>query len=189
MFYFLKYPLPLNLSKLESGALKLNRTQADVVQYLQYLTESFYSMAEEKKIRLTFYSETPELVMDYDEEKIQYVVYNLLPNAIKFTPSGSGDKVIFHTRQVVANGQPALQLKVRDTGAGIPPEKLPHIFDRFYQADNSTTRKGDGTGIGLTLTKELVELMDGSITVQSEPGKGTEFTVVLPVTREAPLVQ
>lgn len=177
----------LDLSKLDSGAMKLNRTQADIVQYLQYLTESFYSLAEEKKIRLTFYSETPELVMDYDEEKIQYIVYNLLSNAIKFTPSGSGGKVIFHARQLPANGRHTLQLKVQDTGTGIPPEKLPHIFDRFFQADHSTTRKSDGTGIGLTLTKELVELMGGHISVQSEPGKGTAFTVLLPVTREAPL--
>lgn len=192
----------LDLSKLESGSLKLNLVQADIVQYLQYLTESFYSMAEEKKIRLTFYSEVPELYMDFDEEKIQYVVYNLLSNAIKFTPPDSGGKVIFHVYQTEMNGVPAVGLKVQDTGIGIPAADLPHVFDRFYQAPrqkssreqtpNSPFRSAlaEGTGIGLTLSKELIELMGGSISAASPEypgGKGAQFSIVLPITREAHL--
>ncbi len=173
----------LNLSKLDSGAMKMDLVQRDIINYLQYLTESFHSMAHEKKIQLTFYAETPELVMDFDEVKIQHVVYNLLSNALKFTKEGG--KVVLHVNQTEHNGQLLLKLKIQDTGTGIPEEQLAHIFDRFYQADNSSTRTGEGTGIGLALTKELVELMGGSISVKSAFEKGTTFTLLLPVRLEA----
>ncbi|MFM9948870.1 MAG: triple tyrosine motif-containing protein, partial [Saprospiraceae bacterium] len=133
----------LDLSKLDSGQMKLQFVQADIIGYLQYLTESFYSMSQEKKVRLIFYPETPELVMDFDEEKIQVIVYNLLSNALKFT--GEGRKVVLHAAKIEQNSAPFLQLKVQDTGVGIAEKELPHIFDRFYQADNSSTRKGEGT--------------------------------------------
>ncbi len=173
----------LDLSKLDSGALKMELVRGDIINYLQYLTESFHSMAQEKKIRLTFYSEIPDLAMDFDEGKVQHIVYNLLSNAIKFT--GEGGKVVLHANQAERQGQVFLQLKVQDTGIGIPEGQLTRIFDRFFQADNSSTRKGEGTGIGLALTKELVELMGGSISVESTAGKGTTFTLLLPVKLEA----
>ena len=173
----------LDLSKLDSGTMKMDLVQSDIINYLQYLTESFHSMAHEKKVGLTFYAETPELVMDVDEVKIQHVVYNLLSNALKFTKEGG--KVVLHASQTERNGQPFLKLKIQDTGVGIPEGQVVHIFDRFYQADNSSTRKGEGTGIGLALTKELVGLMSGSINVKSELGKGTTFTLLLPVRLEA----
>jgi signal transduction histidine kinase/CheY-like chemotaxis protein len=168
----------LDLSKLDSGALNLDLVQGDIINYLQYLTESFYSMAREKEVRLTFYSEIPELVMDFDEGKIQHIVYNLLSNALKFTESGG--RVVLHANEGVRKAGRYLQLKVQDTGVGIPSEQLPHIFDRFFQADSSTTRRGEGTGIGLALTKELIELMGGSIEVESALEKGTTFTLLLP---------
>ncbi len=172
----------LDLAKLDSGTMKTRLMQADVIGYLQYLTESFYSLAQEKKIRLTFYPEIPELLMDFDEEKMQAITYNLLSNALKFTKEGG--KVVLHATQLLQNSAPFLQLKVQDTGVGIEEKELLHIFDRFYQADNSSTRKGEGTGIGLTLTKELVELMGGSIAVESIVGKGTVFNILLPVRHE-----
>ncbi|MCB9276972.1 MAG: helix-turn-helix domain-containing protein [Lewinellaceae bacterium] len=172
----------LDLSKLNSGAMKLNPVRSNIINYLQYLTESFYSVAHERGIRLTFYSEAQGLEMDYDEEKIQNIVYNLLSNALKFT--GKGGKAVLHVNQTQRQEQPFLVLKVQDTGAGIPKGQLEHIFGRFYQADSSHTRKGEGTGIGLALTKELAELMGGSIGVESTPGVGTTFTVLLPVKRE-----
>ncbi len=175
----------LDLSKLDSGAMKMDMVQGDIINYLQYLTESFHSMAHEKKVRLTFYSEIPELVMDFDEEKIQHIVYNLLSNALKFIPSTRDGKVVLHANKTDRKGQSWLQLKVQDTGIGIPEDQLAHIFDRFYQADNSSTRKGEGTGIGLALTKELVELMGGSISVESTLGEGTNFTLLLPIRLEA----
>ncbi len=178
----------LDLSKLDAGVLKVDAIQADIVHYLQYITESFYSMAHEKQIRLTFYTEVKTLFMDYDEVKLQHIVYNLLSNAIKFTPQGG--KVIMHLRELERDKQPWLQIKVSDTGVGIAEEHLPHIFDRFYQveqqrADDTTDGIFSGAGIGLALTKELVELMGGRIAVESEVGTGTDFIILLPSRQEA----
>lgn len=169
----------LDLSKLDAGMLNLHNEQGDIINYLTYLTESFHSMAHEKNLRLMFYSEISELVMDFDAEKIQHVVYNLLSNAMKFTEAGG--KVVLHVTQTNRDNQPFLQLKVQDTGVGIPAGQLNNIFDRFFQVDNSNTLKNEGTGIGLALTKELVELMGGSITVESALGKGSTFILLLPI--------
>lgn len=173
----------LDLSKLDSGILKLDFIQADIVSYLHYLTESFFSMAAEKQIRLMFYPEVKKLVMDFDEEKIQHIIYNLLSNAIKFTPEGG--KVILHLREIEQHHKAWLQIKISDTGVGISKENLEHIFDRFYQVEdtNTTKRTFAGTGIGLALVKELVELMGGKIAVESEVGSGTDFLILLPIRR------
>ncbi|MFT6320653.1 MAG: signal transduction histidine kinase/DNA-binding response OmpR family regulator [Granulosicoccus sp.] len=169
----------LDLSKLESGKLNLNLVHQDLIVYLQYLTESFYSTATQKDIRLVFYSEEKEVMMDYDEEKIQQVVYNLLSNALKFT-SETG-KIIFHASRIEKGGRPFLKLKIKDNGIGMSPENVAQIFDRFYQGNHAGTNPSEGTGIGLSLTKELVELMHGRIEVESQVGEGTEFTVFLPI--------
>lgn len=173
----------LDLSKLDSGTMKMDMVQSDIIIYLQYLAESFQSMAHEKKVKLIFHAEIAKLVMDYDEVKIQHLFYNLMSNALKFTKEGG--QVEIHTLKTERNGLPFLKLIIKDTGSGIPEDQLSHIFDRFYQADNSNTRKGDGTGIGLALTKELIELMGGTITVNSQLGKGTSFTLLLPIRIEA----
>ncbi|MEQ8702919.1 MAG: two-component regulator propeller domain-containing protein [Phaeodactylibacter sp.] len=172
----------LELSKFESGKLRLDLVQGDIMRYLQYLTESFYSQAREKDIRLLFYPEIEELVMDYDEAKIQHIVYNLLSNALKFTREQG--KVVLHARRQ----DQCLVLKVQDNGIGMEEADIPHIFDRFFQVDTSATRKGEGTGIGLSLTRNLVELMGGEISVVSQPGKGTTFTVRLPISNQAPVI-
>ncbi len=169
----------LDLSKLDSGTMKMDMVQGDIIRFLRYLTESFYSMAQEKKVELAFYSAIPDLVMDYDEVKIQHIIYNLLSNALKFT--GEGGEVVLQADKAEHNSRPYLEINLRDTGIGIPEEHLAHIFDRFFQADHTSTRKGEGTGIGLALTKELVELMGGNIRVTSAAGKGTTFTLLLPV--------
>lgn len=174
----------LDLSKLESGLLKLELEQSDIINYLQYLTESFKSYAESKNIQLIFRSERTELYMDYDPIRLLHIVSNLLSNAIKFTPAGGEVYLItsFNTLGVLKTPR-VLKLTVKDTGIGIPESKIPYIFDRFYQVDDSITRKGEGTGIGLTLTKELVQLMGGQIRVSSELGVGSQFSVILPITR------
>lgn len=176
----------LELSKFESGKLRLDLVQGDIIRYLQYLTESFYSQAREKDIRLLFYPEIEELVMDYDEAKIQHIVYNLVSNALKFTPVNG--KIVLHARCQNDEQDRYLLLKVQDSGIGIEEADLPHIFDRFYQVDGSATRKEEGTGIGLSLTHDLIDLMDGEISVVSQPGKGTTFTVRLPISNQAPLL-
>jgi len=146
----------LDLAKLESGNLQLELVNGDIVPYLAYLAESFHSFAESKEIELVIYRETEHLIMDYDPDKVLHVVSNLLSNAVKYTSQGG--RIIFHTWQTVENGQAFLQIKVRDNGVGIPEADLPNIFGRFYQVDDSATRKGEGTGIGLSLARELVRL-------------------------------
>ena len=169
----------LDLSKAESASLEVHKSNGDIVSFLKFMTESFYSMATDKGVRLTFYAEVASIETLFDEVKVQHIFYNLLSNAIKFTDDGG--KVILHVQQVVEEGQDHLKIKIQDTGIGIPEDQLPHIFDRFYQGDNSNTRQGEGTGIGLALVKELVQLMDGRIEVSSNQGIGTEFTIWLPI--------
>lgn len=183
----------LDLRKLESGKLPLNMQQGNIIPHLKYLLESFQSYAETKGVVLQFTSSEEELVMDYDTEKLHSIFTNLISNAIKFTPEEGGVSL-----QCAVGSMPSknsnlptadsLRLTVSDTGIGIPPAKLPHIFDRFYQVDDSSTRVGEGTGIGLTLTHELIHLIGGDIQVESEVGRGTDFMVTLPITQNAPLV-
>jgi len=174
----------LDLSKIESGKMELQLVQSDVIPFLKYLSESFSSFAEENKINLTIYSEIESLIMDFDGNKLTSVISNLLSNAIKFTPEYG--KIIVHINRVKQKDEPHLFIKIKDNGIGIPNEELANIFNRFYQTDASTIRKHEGTGIGLALTKELVELMNGTIKVKSILDKGSEFSVMIPITRKAP---
>ena len=177
----------LDLSKLEAGALKLEPQQGDIIPFIEYLVESFQSLAASKHIQLTFYRELEVLQMDYDAEKMQQVVTNLISNAIKFTPESG--KVVVHAKEEVFNAKPHLILKVRDNGSGIPKADIQHIFDRFFQVDASDMRRSEGSGIGLALVRELVQLMKGKIDVTSTEGKGTEFVIQIPISREAPIAE
>lgn len=165
----------LALSKAESGNLKINLVQADIINFLQYLTESFQSMANAKDIQLTFYTEEKEVIMDFDEQKIQHIIYNLLSNAIKYTPQKG--KVVFHVKK--ENDE--LCIKVKDNGQGIAAKDQPFIFERFYKVDQPNSVKADGVGIGLALTKELVEFLNGEIILKSILGEGSEFIINLPI--------
>ena len=167
----------LDLSKLESGNLELDLAQNNIVNYLEYLTESFRSWAMKKRITITFHFEDREVWMDYDEKKIKHIFTNLLSNAIKFTPENG--KIYVSTK--TNNNQFSFQIK--DTGIGISPKDLPFIFDRFYQAKEN--QNIGGTGIGLAFAKELCTLMNGKILVDSEQNRGTSFTVTLPITQKA----
>jgi signal transduction histidine kinase/DNA-binding response OmpR family regulator/ligand-binding sensor domain-containing protein len=177
----------LDLAKLESGKLKLQLEQSDIIPFVKYLCESFQSLAEQKGMNLTVYTEIDPLVMDFDGEKLSVVISNLLSNAVKFTPPDG--KIIAHLNTSLKNGMEFFVVKIKDSGVGIPMEELPNIFNRFYQVDSSSTRQGEGTGIGLSLCKELVELMNGTINVKSSPGKGSEFTIEIPVTRTASIAK
>ncbi|MCB0850815.1 MAG: response regulator, partial [Bacteroidetes bacterium] len=170
----------LDLRKLEFGSLHLNLVQDHVISFLRYGTQSFESLAASRSVELVFESDLSEQMMDFDPKKLLQIQTNLISNAIKFTPKEGIVKVSVST---VSDNQ--LQIQVKDTGRGIPSEKLPMIFDRFYQVDQTDTREGEGTGIGLALTKELVELMEGKITVKSEVGEGSVFTVLLPIRQNA----
>ncbi|MCO6479327.1 MAG: response regulator, partial [Phaeodactylibacter sp.] len=174
----------LDLRKLESKNLKLNLMQGDIVQYLRYLSESYQSYAENEGLQLHFLAATPSVVMDYDPDKILRIVSNLLANAIKYNREGG--HIYFQVEKIGGNdGGEHLRLRVQDTGEGIPPEKLPEIFDLFYVAHQPGEKKVVGSGIGMALTQELVKLMNGEIEVESQVGVGTTFTVKLPVARAA----
>lgn len=180
----------LDLANIENNSLQFNYVQGDVLPYLRYLTESLQSMANFQEVQLSIESADPAIVMDYDPERLLQIVHNLLSNAIKFTPAGGTVTLrVSLLRQMEGPFKPsaALHLAVEDTGIGIPPEDLPLLFDRFYQVKDSSQAPSGGTGIGLALTKELVHRMGGTLTVQSEPGKGATFTAILPITNQAPL--
>ncbi len=182
----------LDLAKLENHSLQLKYQQGDVIPYLRYLTESFQTYANSHNIALRFSSTAESLVMDFDPEQLKQVMANLLSNALKFTPSGGEVKVKAAVGKGKGSGSsagPCLLITVEDTGIGIAQEDLTRIFSRFYQADNSATRRGEGTGIGLAHTQELVKLMDGKIEVESQLGEGARFTVHLPISRNAELQQ
>lgn len=173
----------LDLRKLEAGKLQVNLVQSDILQYLSYILESFQSLAVGKDLHLHFIASEPEMRMDHDPDKILRIVSNLLSNAIKYTPEGGN--VYLMADKIHSIFGPQLQIRVRDTGIGIPTDQLPYVFDRFYQVDDSTTRQGEGTGIGLALTKELIKLLEGDIRVESMPGKGSTFFVTLPIRQNA----
>ncbi len=180
----------LDLSKLEAGSLPLNLIQGDVINYLSYLIESYQSFAASKSIGLHFLPSVTTLQMDYDPDKLMKIVVNLLSNAIKFTEEGGNVYIQVGIENQkgslpLLGSSKMLSIAVKDTGIGIPKEALPHIFDRFYQVDDSSTRKEEGTGIGLAFIKELVKLMHGSVTVESKAGKGSIFTLVVPITNTA----
>ncbi len=170
----------LDLRKLESGALQLHPVQSDIIPYIHYIFDSFNFLARAHDVALHYLNSEPELVMDYVPEKLLRILSNLLANAVKFTPAGG------HVYLQVDKIGEQLQIRVKDSGVGIPAEQLPHIFDRFFQADNAASEFVPGTGIGLSLVKELVQLMDGRIQVESQEGRGATFTVTLPIKREAP---
>ncbi|HEV8538751.1 MAG TPA: ATP-binding protein, partial [Bacteroidota bacterium] len=164
----------LDVSKLDAGGMKLQASRGDIVPVLRGIAMAFHSLSERRGIFLDVKTDVPSLFIYFDRDKLEKIIVNLLSNAFKFTPE-SGEIIL----RVSASEQEVI-ISVRDTGIGIPKERLPHIFDRFYQVDSSTTRQAEGSGIGLSLVKDFVELHHGRIEVTSEPGHGTEFTVHLP---------
>ena len=163
----------LDLSKMDEGNLKLEPTEGNVYKCLRAVAASFNSHAAQRNI--DYKVQIPQTILwaSFDRDKLENIVYNLLGNAFKFSEDGA--TIVFE----VNFGQRGLFIQVSDSGKGIPQESLSFIFDRFYQVDGSNIREKEGTGIGLSLSKDLVELMDGTITVASEVGKGTFFTVLL----------
>ncbi|MEO0341676.1 MAG: ATP-binding protein, partial [Bacteroidota bacterium] len=176
----------LDLRKLEAGKLPLNIVQTDIIDYLKYVFESFDSYAQENDIKLHFLPNTKRLVMDYDPDKILRIVSNLVSNAIKYNKPGG--HVYLQITEESVNQKPYVSVRVKDTGIGIQPEALEKIFERFYQTKEQQERSTKpGTGIGLSLTRELVRLFKGDINVKSIPDRETEFQFRLPITNNGPL--
>lgn len=170
----------LDLSKIDEDLLKLQWIQSDIISFFRYAVEPMQSMAALRGIDVYFQTQLEQLIMDYVPDKMQQILHNLLGNAIRHTLAGG-------TVQMLAQKvDEHLQISIKDNGEGIPAKELPRIFDRFYQvAQNKAT--SSGTGIGLAVVKELVHLMQGRITVESTLGEGTNFILLFPISRNAPL--
>jgi len=173
----------LDFSRLEAGAMPIHFIHGDIIRYLRYLLELYQPLAFNKQISLRFESDLKDLEIDYEPEKLLHIVSNLLSNSIKFTPKGGEIKL---STGLEYGKKTAFLIQISDTGIGIPAQKLKSIFDRFYQIEDKTLHHTTGSGLGLALTKEFVKLMGGEITVNSTEGKGTVFSIVLPVTHFAP---
>ncbi|MBK9098683.1 MAG: response regulator [bacterium] len=168
----------LDISKLESGNMKLQTASMNIIPLLKGLVLSFSSFAERKRITLKFSSAENEIMIYLDKDKFEKIITNILSNALKFTPEGGSVEV------EARRGKGSNNIEISDTGIGIPADRIDKIFDRFYQVDGSHTREHEGTGIGLSLTKELIELHKGKISVESEPGKESTFTISLPLGKD-----
>ncbi|MFK7921807.1 MAG: tetratricopeptide repeat protein [Bacteroidia bacterium] len=165
----------LDVAKIEAGGMELELSRQNAIPFLKHILYSFEYMAEEKEIDLLFESDLREVDTAFDSKKMERVIFNLLSNAMKFTPTRGTIKM--SVQQHAKN----LKIEIADSGIGIKSSQVAHIFDRFYQADSSESQAQPGTGIGLSLVKELVELHKGSVLVQSELGKGTSFQISLPI--------
>lgn len=170
----------LEISKIESGKHQLKISGKNIVSFVRHILYNFESIADHKGISLEFTSEKENIILYFDSEKMDKVFTNLIGNSIKFTPEGG--KISIHIRlskELSIEEKDVVEIFVNDTGIGISEERLPYIFDRFYQADRADRTEIEGTGIGLTVAKELIELHNGKIDVTSQPGKGTSFKVTL----------
>lgn len=171
----------LDFSKVEAGAMDLEQVPVNLVDTIESTAELLASRASAKDIELVCRIDPslPQAILG-DSVRIKQILLNLLNNAIKFTDEG---EVVLTARKLQADthsAQPALEILVSDTGIGIPEDRMGRLFRSFSQIDSSTTRRFGGTGLGLVITKRLVELMDGEVRVESLVDKGTTFTVVLP---------
>ncbi len=175
----------LDLSKIKAGKMKLRAEQQNLAGFLKRAVNTFESaIPRHKKIVINFSCESKELWLFYDAEKMNQIINNLISNAIK-SIDASGEITICLNLPFSGNQPDGLdgefaEIVISDTGKGIPAADLPRIFDRFFRAGDSSLQNEPGTGIGLELTRELVELHGGSIIAASEPGKGSIFTLQLP---------
>ena len=171
----------LDIAKIEADKMDLDLRKGNIVPLLNEIQRSFTSLAERKGLGMTFEVDQETINMDFDPDKVELIFYNLLSNAFKFTDKG---KVSLHVGVAEKDGRDYCKLVVQDTGIGIVEEQIPKVFDRFYQSENSRWRKNKGTGIGLALVKDLVELHEGTIDLKSISGVGTEITILLPVVQK-----
>lgn len=170
----------MDLSKFDAGNMKLELTEGNPVHELKTLITGFAPLAERKQVKFKYKLPEKPLRTYYDIDKLEKIITNLLSNAFRFTPEDGlvNCQVVFKEKSGKMKSS-ELEVSVSDTGRGIPPEQFEKIFDRFYQVEEQ--KEGGGTGIGLSLTRELVVLHHGNIKVESEPGKGSCFTVTIPV--------
>ncbi len=166
----------IDITKIDSGHFFTNIQNKDIVNVVENIVMSVVDYVESKGISITFDTDIEEKIMAFDPDAMERIILNLLSNAIKFTPNGGSIEVNIYDK---VN---SVCISVKDTGLGIPIEKQSYIFEKFVQVDKSFSRNREGSGIGLSLVKELVVIHNGTIEVESSLGKGSEFKIELPVT-------
>jgi signal transduction histidine kinase/ligand-binding sensor domain-containing protein/DNA-binding response OmpR family regulator len=178
----------LDFNKLEVENIKLNVQHGELVQFIMETSSAFNEMAVKRSIKFAVNSDTPMIMGWFDRDKLERMIFNVLSNAFKFTADTGEIKLQISTKHSVNNDGTlwrCIELVIEDNGIGILPEELPRIFEKFYQAKSSFKISSPGTGIGLSLTKALVELHHGTITVESVPDHATIFTISLPIDANA----
>ncbi|MFI1928529.1 HAMP domain-containing protein [Streptomyces sp. NPDC020377] len=179
----------LDLSKVEAGKMDVSPEQVSLRQLIEYVEATFRPMTTQKSLEFTVTTATgaPADLLT-DDSRLRQVLRNLLSNAVKFTEQGSVELRIEpasdeEVPSSVVRGSTVVAFRVKDTGIGIPEQQLETIFGAFQQADGTTSRKYGGTGLGLSITREIAHLLGGAVTVDSTPGRGSTFTLYLPVAR------
>jgi signal transduction histidine kinase len=160
------------LARYEGENLILNKSKFDIYELIQHISKNYEIEFINKGIQISFSGQKE--IIHADKDKLSQVIINLISNALKYTPKGGAVELN------LKGNDNTVEVVVKDTGMGIPAQDLPYIFERFYRADRSRNRMTGGAGIGLTISKAIVEAHKGMITVKSEPYAGTEFSVVLP---------
>jgi|GEM_PF-171606 len=175
----------LDLSRLHSGKMRLQAMRKNIIPFIRGIIASFQLLSQQHRVELVFLPQQEDITLYFNPENIEQILCNLLSNAVKNTPPGGSitvsPRIVLLPEKSAEFPDGFLELSVSDTGIGIPADQLPHIFELFYQVQDSYENKSKGSGIGLALTRELVELHRGDIHVQSTPGKGTAFTLFLPL--------
>jgi signal transduction histidine kinase/ligand-binding sensor domain-containing protein/DNA-binding response OmpR family regulator len=185
----------LDFRRMEVQKINLKTSYGDLVKFIEEIYQTFTDLAEKKSIIFTFHTTLKEFYTFFDYDKLEKIIFNLVSNAFKFTPEGRSIDIslAIENRSTYAVGlkdaaeipSPGeILIRVSDTGIGISADKKDKIFDRFFQADLPGSMINQGSGIGLSLTKEFVSLHKGTIAVESEPGKGSIFTVTIPILNE-----
>lgn len=165
----------IDITKIDSSNFPLNLSNCNIVEVVESIVTSVVEYAELKNIKIVFDTEVEEVIFACDLDAIERIILNLISNAIKFTPR-DGD--IFVNIRTIDD---SIQIRVKDSGIGIPEDEKKMIFERFKQVDNLLTRTSEGSGIGLNLVKSLVEMHGGTVRVNSEYKKGSEFIVEIPI--------
>ncbi|HEY8783270.1 MAG TPA: two-component regulator propeller domain-containing protein [Mucilaginibacter sp.] len=173
----------LDFRKMEFKELKLNLNTGDIIEFIKDISSSFTDIAQQNHVDYLIESEIDSLIVKFDHDKIERVLFNLLSNAFKFTASGGQVSVFISIlKDIAAAGdQQVLEIKVIDTGIGVPKENHEKVFERFFQDTVPESLLNQGSGIGLSITREFIRMHAGEISIESEPGNGTCFTIHLPV--------
>jgi signal transduction histidine kinase len=165
----------LDLAKIESGSMEIQRVPVPLARVIERSLQMFHERAVRQAIRLVGEIDPSVDAIDADERRLKQLLYNLLSNALKFTPAGG------EVRVAVKQNADTVTIAVSDTGVGIAPDQHAKIFESFYQVDSTLTKIAQGTGLGLAVVRQIAELHEGSVTVESELGQGCTFVVTLPV--------